>query len=310
MRDASESRIALLLEMQSADGGFGARDGLPSSTEATALAALALSHERSDGAAMAATRSRAWLRATQLLDGGWPSAPGIADASWTTGLAVLALAGDEPHRDEAARGGRWLLEQRGRRIGLRPSLLDRLLGRPPIVSSDDTLVGWPWLEGTYSWVEPTSYAIVALEAVRGALPAADVAGRIDEGRRMLRDRVCPDGGWNYGNAAVYGQGLWGYPDTTALALLALRGGDGGVDASGRSLDALGRMLDVNESTLATALGVLALSAYGRDVEPLRLRLHDCLTRSTILRETRPLALAVLALNADARPFSFGATPDA
>src|SRR6185369_14400776 len=198
--------------------------------------ALALRDEESSAAAAAANRASAWLDQSQLPNGGWPSAPGVDEASWTTGLAVLALA--RRRGEAAALGGRWLLGQEGKKVGYRPSLLDRLLGRPPIVSSDDSLVGWPWLTDTYSWVEPTSYAILGLEAVRDALPADDVARRIDVGRQMLRDRTCPDGGWNYGNSAVLGQGLWAYPDTTALALLALRGADGAVAASARNVATL------------------------------------------------------------------------
>jgi hypothetical protein len=293
--------LTQLLELQNADGGFGARAGLPSSTEATALAAFALGHEAPD-AAPAARRAVAWLRAGQLPDGGWPSAPGIDGGSWTTSLAVLALARAEPRGEEATRGGRWLLGQEGEKGGYRPSLLDRLLGRPPIVSGDDSLVGWPWLTDTYSWVEPTSYAILGLEAVRDTLPGDDVARRIDVGRRMLRDRTCPDGGWNFGNSAVLGQGLWAYPDTTAIALLALRGAEGAVADSARNLDALEHLLTENHSGLATALGVLALSAYGHDVDALRARLREHLSRPALVAETRPIGLGLLALNERAHPF--------
>jgi hypothetical protein len=300
--DASSTLLAQLLGLQNADGGFSARSGLPSSSEATALAAFALHDEASDAAATAAHRASAWLDAVQLSDGGWPSAPGVEGGGWTTGLAVLALARVEPGGEAATRGGRWLLGQEGKKTGYRPSLLDRLLGRPPIVSSDDSLVGWPWLTDTYSWVEPTSYAILGLEAVRDVLPADDVTRRIDLGRRMLRDRTCPDDGWNYGNGTVLGQGLWAYPDTTAIALLALRGAEGAVADSARNLDELEHLLSENQSGLATALGVLALSAYGRDVDALRTRLHDHLSRPALVAETRSIGLGLLALNERAHPF--------
>jgi hypothetical protein len=41
--------------------------------------------------------------------------------------------------------------------------------------------------------------------------------------RMLLDRRCRDGGWNYGNRRVLGADLPSYPETTALALMALDG---------------------------------------------------------------------------------------
>ena len=40
---------------------------------------------------------------------------------------------------------------------------------------------------------------------------------------MLLDRRCRDGGWNYGNRRVLGADLPSYPETTALALMALDG---------------------------------------------------------------------------------------
>ena len=41
--------------------------------------------------------------------------------------------------------------------------------------------------------------------------------------RMLLDRRCRDGGWNFGNRRVLGADLPSYPETTALALMALNG---------------------------------------------------------------------------------------
>jgi len=38
---------------------------------------------------------------------------------------------------------------------------------------------------------------------------------------MLRDRACPQGGWNAGNGIVFGAALKPHIDTTAIALLAL-----------------------------------------------------------------------------------------
>ena len=38
---------------------------------------------------------------------------------------------------------------------------------------------------------------------------------------MLRDRACPQGGWNAGNGIVFGSALTPHVDTTAIALLAL-----------------------------------------------------------------------------------------
>ena len=80
---------AALLARQNPDGGVGARAGLPSATEPTAVALLALSYEAepADTAGL-----RRWLRAQQTPDHGWPVMAGVGESSWTTALAVLALA--------------------------------------------------------------------------------------------------------------------------------------------------------------------------------------------------------------------------
>ena len=46
--------------------------------------------------------------------------------------------------------------------------------------------------------------------------------RLEQAERLLFDRQCAGGGWNYGNSEVLGQKLHAYVPTTALALLALQ----------------------------------------------------------------------------------------
>jgi hypothetical protein len=269
---------------------------LPSGTEPTALALLALSYEPEPNGT---TAMRAWLRAQQTPERGWPALAGLPEPSWATALAVLALA-RYPEDAAAARGGaEWLIGQRGRTVEARRGLLVRLFARPAAVELNGTLVGWPWLVDTFSWVEPTAYALLALKAIEPR--SADAAARIAQGERVLLDRVCPDGGWNYGNARVLGEDLWSYPDTTALALLAL-GSESGAPVAGRAMDVLETMLVVNHSGLATSLGVLALAAHGRDVRPLRARLVTRFEETGFLGDARSLAWALLAANDGAMPF--------
>ena len=56
----------------------------------------------------------------------------------------------------------------------------------------------------------------------GVVHATDIAARVDEAERMLADRACAGGGWNYGNAHVFDKDLRPHGPTTALALLALQ----------------------------------------------------------------------------------------
>jgi hypothetical protein len=288
---------AALLARQNADGGFGASPGLPSATEPTAVALLALSFEREP---LDTGPLRKWLLDQQTPEHGWPVMAGLREPSWTTALAVLALARYPDEAAVAQRGAEWLVAERGRVIDGRPGLLARLFApSPPVVELDGALVGWPWTAGTFSWVEPTAYALLALRAVEPRPAAA--GARIEEGERLLLDRVCPDGGWNYGNRRVLGEDLWSYPDTTALAVLALgQGQDRAVMT--RALAALETMLAANRSGLATALGALALAAHGRDVRALRARLGARFAQTEFASDLRALAWALLATNEAAAPF--------
>ena len=87
-----------------------------------------------------------------------------------------------------------------------------------IFSHDPCLIGWPWVENTHSWVEPTSLALLALKI-------CGYAGhpRVVEAVRMILDRQLPEGGWNYGNTGVFGKTLRPEPESTGLALTALAG---------------------------------------------------------------------------------------
>ena len=80
------------------------------------------------------------------------------------------------------------------------------------------------MDDTFSWVEPTAYCLLALKRARhlGVVPTRDIAARVDEAERMLADRACAGGGWNYGNAHVFDKDLRPHGPTTALALLALQ----------------------------------------------------------------------------------------
>jgi hypothetical protein len=85
-----------------------------------------------------------------------------------------------------------------------------------VLGHDPTLVGWPWIEGTHSWLEPTALAVLALSREGlGDHP------RVAEGLAVVRDRSLAHGGWNYGNRTVFNRELRPQPGPTGLALLAL-----------------------------------------------------------------------------------------
>ena len=78
-----------------------------------------------------------------------------------------------------------------------------------------TSIGWSWTPHSFSWVEPTSYFILALKKIKAIFQLKRFMRRVEQGELMIYDRMCEGGGWNYGNAAVYDDRLWPYPDITA-----------------------------------------------------------------------------------------------
>ena len=78
----------------------------------------------------------------------------------------------------------------------------------PRTASGQSSPGLVLDQGTFSWAEPTAWALFALKKclARGmVISGADA--RIRDGEAVLRDRVCATGGWNYGNSNVFGKNL-------------------------------------------------------------------------------------------------------
>ncbi|MEN8184425.1 MAG: hypothetical protein ABFS46_18020 [Myxococcota bacterium] len=281
-------------ERRTSGGGFVAVPGGPADSESTALSALAL-HAMGDELG----ETVAWLQARQRADGAWPRTDAVREASWATAWAALALARlDAGSSEPVARAGAWLTRREGRRPGLLTRVIGHLTNLDERLEQDLMLVGWPWHEDAASWVEPTATAMLALHAIRerAALPAA--AERLEQGERLLWDRVCVDGGWNYGNRRVLGEVLLPFPDTTAFALLALQGSPREPELA-RSFDALERLLDERASGLSLALAVLAHELHGRDAHPLRERVAEKVGQPEAARETRSIAFMALALSGGA-----------
>ncbi len=295
MQNAAKRAAGLhetLLSRQNGDGGWGGYPGGTSRTESTALALLALTHP--DPATPDAEAALGWLLDRQDQEGWWPGGPDLAGPSWMTSLAVLALAGVPRVLSRAVRGAEWLLPQHGAVPSWWNRLILRLSGRADDVDLDATLRGWAWTPDTFSWVEPTAYAVLALRTLREELESEGAARRIEEGERMILDRMCVGGGWNYGNARVLGEELWPYPDTTALALLALQGreADERVETSFAALD---RMTADTDSFLVLSLAVLCHRVYRRDPAAPRTRLEARVAAGHVPADARSLCLGLLAL---------------
>jgi hypothetical protein len=245
--------IALLKQKQNADGGWPYVRGA-SWTEPTCYAVLAM---LTAGETEAAERGLGWLRAAQRSDGGFPPQMGVDHSAWVTTLAALVpeeRLGLRVH----ARAIKWLLRNSGEESTFAYRVRQWLLGNAVAEYED---AGWSWAPGTAAWVGPTSLSILALEKEQSRRPSAAIRGRNASAKRFLLDRMCVGGGWNYGNVSVLGRNLPPYPETTGMALAALRG-----DASpkvGQAVAVASRFLEECRSADALNWLRLGLLAHGR-----------------------------------------------
>lgn len=279
-----------LARWQNPDGGWGARPGGRSRTEATAVAFLALIATSGPEESRAAALD--WLASRQRPEGWWPAGDDLPEPHAATALAALALYHGAGESAGPQRAAAWLLDTRGRTPPGYVRLIRRLLGRESVFGHDEWLIGWPWVAENSSWVEPTAYALMALKQLGVGQAGSRWRRRVGEGEALLLDRVCRDGGWNYGNPAVFEQELPAMPDTTAWALLALR--DRSEDPKVRAgLDRLRELTDPPVSALSAALAKLCFQAFGlphlREVGVLSL-----LDGAPLSPDTRTLALGLIA----------------
>ncbi|MHB8094868.1 MAG: hypothetical protein ACYDH0_07990 [Candidatus Aminicenantales bacterium] len=267
-----------LLSLVLPDGGLPYYRGGESSAEPTILAALALN-------AAAAKEERlkpllACLRGLQNPDGSVGIGSRYRDQGlWLTAPAAIVF----------------------RRFGLEDNLrkaIDFLLATKsvtlannPRFKQDNTLLGWPWVRGTFGWVEPTAWAVLGLVlSGNGAHP------RANEGRRLIWDREIGSGGWNYGSPELDDTELLPFWDTTGLALVALREGTEPAKVR-KSLDLLEKNRGKIESLRGLAWVVLALEAYGRDARALRAKLREVMASAAVTdTDAANFALGTIALS--------------
>jgi len=254
-RSASET-AALVERLESfslLDGGLPYYRGNISAAEPTLLAALALSV--SGVQAERAKPFLAWVQKMQNPDGSVGVDPGHRDQGvWLTGLAAIVL-----HHFGLA-------ENTKRALEFLLSLRSVTGPKDPRLRQDDTLTGWPWVPGTFGWVEPTAWSLIAL-----SLSGLGGHARAEEGARFLLDRQIPSGGWNYGNPALDGKELLPFWDTTGLALVALYG-HGDPKRVGASLELMEKNQGKIESLSGLSWAVLCLDSYRRDAGRARVRL--------------------------------------
>lgn len=208
--------IDSLLGKQNLDGGWPyVRGG--SWTEPTVYAVMALLEA---GETEPANRGIRWLQSIERSDGGWPPRAGIDQSTWVTALIAM-LPEEQLRKGTHDRAIDWLLATTGRETSPVYRLREWLLGNS--IPPDQEFSGWPWVPGTAAWVGPTSLAILALDKENHRRPNAKARLRVEEGRRFLLTRMCQEGGWNHGSSHALGYESRPYPETTGMALAAMRG---------------------------------------------------------------------------------------
>ncbi len=208
--------IDALISQQNGDGGWPYHRG-KSWTEPTVYAVMAL---LAAGESQAARSGFRWLHSAQRADGGWAPQSAVDQSTWVTGLVAL-LPGELLGQERHAAAISWLMGTVGRESTLAYRVREFLLGAS--IPPEQDFAGWPWVPGAAAWVGPTSVAMLALEKERRRNPASRIAERIAAGRDFLLQRMCGTGGWNHGSARPLGYDSDPYPETTGMALVALRG---------------------------------------------------------------------------------------
>jgi len=181
------------------------------------------------------------------------------------------------------RAADWVLSFRGRPIP-----------RSPELGHDTTLEAWPWVEGTHSWVEPTSINLLALNA--SGYPR-HVRSR--DAVRLLCDRAVRSGGWNYGNREVFGTSLLPHVQPTGLALAALAGEESAVRQTASAIQYLRTTLSPDVATASLCYALIGLAAHGQEPREAPAWLEGAAGR-TLGQGGAPYPLALLALAASGR----------
>jgi hypothetical protein len=261
------------------EGGFVNVDNGHYRTDATAWAILALIADGNDNQIVSLPQSR--LAASQLADGRVGISPQHPDVYWPTSLAILAWKQSSAYQPNLERAVQFLLSTSGTHWQRREDAA---------TAHDTSLKGWSWIAATHSWISPTALAVIALKtAGYGDHP------RVVEAGRLILDRQCDPGGWNYGNTAVFGAELRPMPEDTGLALDALK------DLAPRSklegsLDYLHAAVNSLRTPISLTWSILGLGAWGERPAAASVWLAECWRRQERygVYDTTSLALLVLA----------------
>jgi hypothetical protein len=209
--------------------------------EPTCYSLLAL-----DGTSFSPKETLTWLEGL-VQENGQLLLPGDDMPNWATALLIITLIRLDQLPDVRTSSINWLLEWKS-----------LTFEDTDFVQLDPSLVGWPWISDTFSWVQPTSYGALALK-----LSGLKTHERVKQAESLLLDRKCLRGGWNYGNPAVLGSELPPEVVDTAIALFGLQDLPEAADAIDKGLAVLEKLTPERPSALALALSILSFHLFDR-----------------------------------------------
>ena len=281
MRKKIDIAIKFLIHAQNEDGGWPYQPGRQSSPEPTCFSLLALGGYNPTNGHVAPVQKGLQWALSRLNEKGALTLQNDTEPHWTTSLLVIALKQLHTADESQKKSAQWLLQWKAKPFGKQQEE----------VALNGGLIGWPWISDTFSWVEPTSQAILALKFC-----GYGKHERVIEAERLLLDRVCQDGGWNYGNHTVLGTPLHGYAVTTAWAVLAMQNTSGTNALLDKGLAFLEQETRNRPSTLSLSLTILCFDILGKPTSNLARALIRRQAGDGSWRQNIHLtALAVIAL---------------
>ena len=291
--------LKLIQSAQNEDGGWGFHRSGQSRVEPTCWALQALAGREAEQKSI--ERGLKYLGAAQLSNGSWPATAEETRGCSVTSLAarVLLESGDKKYLHVAVSGLQWVCNDWPRDSSSWQRWMWKLTRAKKLSEQNDALRGWGWTPGTSSWVEPTGFALLALEACPAELLPATAKKRRELGEALIYDRMCPGGGWNCGNPRVYGVAGEPLVLPTAWALLALRRNPLRSENL-LSLDWLAREVANIQAPGSLALARICLQATGREWPADAPSFRELHARNESLQSVQVAAWSCMALRPETR----------
>lgn len=238
-----QSAQEFLAESELHEGGWGYHsDSEQAYPEPTCYSMLALK-----GTSFFQKKSLGWL-SNLINENGQLFLPEDDTPNWGTSHVIITLTRLNELPEKRQTSIEWLLEWESQYT---ESIEED-------VALDSTLIGWPWISDTFSWVQPTAFAVLALKVC-----GLKTHPRVQEAEKLLFDRMCPGGGWNFGNPVMLNRPVDPSMVETAITLLALQDLTEDTNEVSSGLGVLELGLSDLPSALALSLGTLCLTVYNR-----------------------------------------------